>query len=90
MKATTTLINKSYVLEGAVIYKKITETNNLLKHLIMNSQNNSNLFDASQKITIQIKDEITEINFLINELKKSYQEGIPHSQNTVDEGKLSF
>lgn len=60
---------KSYVSEGVAIYKKMRDTNNLLKHLIINSQSNSNLFDTSHKITIQIKDDITEINMDINELK---------------------
>lgn len=74
-------------MDGISIYKKIGETNNLLKHLIMNSQSNSNLFDASQKVTIQIKDEITGINFEINDLKNSYQSKIADSKNTEDEDK---
>lgn len=69
------------------IFKKIGETNNLLKHLIVNSQSNSNLFDGSQKITIQIKDEIGEIGADINDLKNSYQSKIADSMNTEDEDK---
>jgi hypothetical protein len=82
--------NIKYIPASFSIYKKIGDTNNLLKHLILNSQTSSSLFDASQKITIQIKDEITEVNYMINELKKSYQNGIKESKNTVDEGKGMF
>lgn len=74
-------------MDGVNIFRKIGETNNLLKHLIMNSQSNSNLFDASQKITIQIKDEITGINFEISDLKKTYQSKLKESKNTEDEDK---
>ena len=77
----------SYLLDGISIFKKIGETNNLLKHLIMNSQSNSSLFDGSQKITIQIKDEITGINFEINDLKNTYQSKLNSSQNSMDEDK---
>jgi syntaxin 5 len=53
----------------------------------MNSQSSSSLFDASQKLTIQIKDEITGINFEINDLKNNYQAKIKNSKNTESEDK---
>ena len=86
-KDITKALNKSYIISGVSIFKKIGETNNLLKHLIVNSQSNSNLFDGSQKITIQIKDEIGEIGADINDLKNSYQSKIADSMNTEDEDK---
>lgn len=37
------------------------------------------------KLTIQIKDEITEINFQINDLKKTYQDDFHSSRNSEDD-----
>ena len=48
----------------------------------MNSEGSSNLFSGCDKTTIQVKDEITEINYMINQLKQSHAQG----NNTVDEG----
>lgn len=77
--------NNSYIIDGVDTYRKIGETNNLLKHLIMNSQ--SSIFDASQKITIQIKDEVTGINFEINDLKNSYKKNAAANKNSPDDDR---
>ena len=79
--------NSSYVLEGTNIYKQIMgETNTMLKHLILNSQQSS-IFDGSQKVTLQIKDEITRINLEINDLKTQYQARTSSSRNSEDDDK---
>lgn len=77
--------NNSYIIDGVATFRKIGETNNLLKHLIMNSQ--SSIFDASQKMTIQIKDEITGINFEINDLKTAYKKNASTNKNSEDDDK---
>ncbi len=77
--------NNFYIIDGISTFRKIGETNNLLKHLIMNSQ--SSIFDASQKITIQIKDEITGINFEINDLKASYKRNAGANKSSQDDDK---
>jgi len=58
---------------------KIGEANNLL-----NSKCGA-LFDSSSQLTIQIKDEITEVNFQINDLKKMYQDEFHKSRNSEDD-----
>lgn len=84
------VINSSYIIDGISLIRKISETNNLLKHLIDGQGANgesSSIFDSSHKMTIQIKDEITEINFEINDLKKTYQSEINKSKNSEDDDR---
>lgn len=75
MKVTIGVINSSYVLEGIEIYKKIRETKSF-GHI-----------EPSQRIIIQIKDEITAINFEISDLKTKYQESMAHSRHSEDDDK---
>jgi len=65
--------------KGLGYINKIGEANNLL-----NSKCGA-LFDSSSQLTIQIKDEITEVNFQINDLKKMYQDEFHKSRNSEDD-----
>ena len=72
------IIALTYLLEQKFI-NKIGEANNLL-----NSESGA-LFDSTQKLTVQIRDEITEINFQIDDLKKTYQDELSNSRNSEND-----
>lgn len=84
------VINRSYILDGISVLKKINETGKLLKHLTEAQGTNgegSSIFDKSHKMTIQIKDEITGINYEINDLKKTYQGQLQDGKYSKDDDR---